>query len=732
MTFDQTNWIPVQRRQPLSTYYYLDHFLEMLAFVEQHYAHVLLESHADLIADFRRLPRDAQCLYVRLVNRKGRLFAVDKLRYPELPDITGLLSVLRNDEWVGHPTAEHFDNLLRFLTKAELFTALRMTHTGLARTLKKTELIEFARQHSEPQDFLGSLQTARLCVQRRHEDVRYLLFLYFGRIQDGLAQFTMRDLGLVRTNSLADSYEARFSERDEALEHYYFAARRARLKRGDSGDIAATLADCETWPEPNFAGSALLRDKLAFELGRALERASRTDEALAVYARAESVECGEREVRLLLSSGSRDAARDLLEQRIDAPRSDAELLLVRDLYERKFKKKRTSKLTDTLRAGETIDVDESRCGSPERAAVEYFEAAGMQAFRVENLLWRTFFGLLFWRELFADDAASLNSPFEFLPAPLQDGSFATRYAEQIAARFALLDDARRLKRELLKVSTRYYGTPNGVFRWRRSQLDALFVFVDHADVAAMRQVLRQLAERYLDSRHGYPDLLVIDEAGARFVEIKTEGDQLRRNQLLRLGELRHAGFRADVVRLRWILDPLQTYVVVDVETTGGRGEQHRVTEIGAVKLRNGKVLDRFQTLLNPQRTIPAGITRLTGISNAMVHEAPCFSDIADKLAAFLDGAIFVAHNVEFDYRFISSEFRRIGRSFRMPKLCTCASMRKLYPGHKSYSLAALCRAFDVPLTSHHRALCDAEAAAELLILVNEKRQEALEAGSPEL
>jgi DNA polymerase-3 subunit epsilon len=223
-------------------------------------------------------------------------------------------------------------------------------------------------------------------------------------------------------------------------------------------------------------------------------------------------------------------------------------------------------------------------------------------------------------------------------------------------------------------------------------------------------------------RYGYPDLMLVRETGVQFVEIKTSGDQLRRNQLMRIQQLREAGLAADVVRIRWILDPQQVYVVVDVETTGGRSAGHRVTEIGAVKIMDGRVIDRFQTLLNPQRTIPGNISRLTGITPAMVADAPYFSDIADKFESFMQDAIFVAHNVEFDYGFIAAEFKRIGRSFRYPKLCTCASMRKLFPGQRSYSLAALCRNHDIPLREHHRALCDAEAAAELLILINEKRQ----------
>ena len=395
--------------------------------------------------------------------------------------------------------------------------------------------------------------------------------------------------------------------------------------------------------------------------------------------------------------------------------------MAEDLYARKFKKKRTSARTDELRAADTIEIDEANSGSPERAAIEYFERKGLEAFRTENLLWRTYFGLLFWDELFADDSATLHSPFEFLPAALVDGSFYEKNQEQIERRLAGLDDPQRLKKDLLKTSTMNYGKANGVFRWRRSILDALFVLIDHAASEPARQMLRRLGTDYRDSRYGYPDLMVVDDDGVRFVEIKAEGDQLRRNQLLRQQQLRDAGFRADIVRIRWVLDPDQAYVVVDVETTGGRGDQHRVTEIGAVKVRNGAVVDRFQTLLNPQRTIPAGITRLTGISEAMVADAPIFADVADDLEAFMQDTIFVAHNVDFDYGFIAREFKRLGRPIRYPKLCTCASMRKLYPGHRSYSLAALCENYGIELRQHHRALCDAEAAAELLLLINEKR-----------
>ena len=719
------NLAPGRRQRELPTFYYHSHFVEMMAFVEASYGHVLLAEHIAFLRDFERLPGDAQCLYVRLVNRKGNVFASNRLKYPELGDTQALVAILRDHGWLEQPSDAHFDELLRFLTRTELYEALSARFVGMRSSMKKADYVDFARANCTPADFVNHADLSRLVVQSRTQEVDFLMFLYFGRLQEGLARFTMRDLGIVRTHNFRESFEPRFADREEALEHYYFEKRLARL-RSTSASATEDLMDeaCE-WPEPVSPGAAALRDKLAYRLGRAAEKAGDTYGALRLFQAGESAQCMERSVRILFASGQKDEARRYLERCIDDPGSDEEWLFARDFYERKFGSKRTSAVTDVLRAAGTIDIDEAQSGSPERAVANYFERHGHLAFRVENALWRTFFGLYFWEELFAGGDADLHSPFEFVPRNLTTGTFYDDNRAAIDAKLAMLDEPKSVVRELLRSSTAHYGTPNGVFRWRRSVIDALFALMDAERGDPLRQILVRFCRDYERSRYGYPDLMVIDDDGARFVEVKTEGDQLRRNQLLRLEQLQSAGFRADVVRIRWTLDPGQDYVVVDVETTGGRGEHHRVTEIGAVKVRDGEIVGRFSTLLNPQRAIPPGITRLTGITPAMVEDAPYFADIADEFEEFMQGSIFVAHNVEFDYGFISREFGRLGRKFRYPRLCTCASMRRLYPGQRSYSLAALTEAYDIPLPNHHRALCDAEAAAQLLLIVNEKRSELL-------
>lgn len=712
-----------QRRNELPPFYYHAHFVEMLAFVSEHYEPVLDEAQRAFLRDFALLSFPAQCLYVRLVNRRGVLFSRGKLRYPDIASTHDALAELDAARFLERPRIEHVDKTLTLLTKPQLMNALKPHLCGLKSNLKKADLVAIAREKASTRELYDWLPTDGLVVQGRSDAVSFFLFLFFGRIQESLSQFTQRDLGLVRAQDTDEGYDPRFDDRDDAQAAYFFARSLHDLKH----DEVSALALSETldhWPTPLSPRVADRRDQLALTLGKALEYDPTL--ALRVYGAGASADCSERTVRLYLSTGQKEAAQRHLEDCIASPRSDEEALWASDLYERKFGKKRTTVLTDNLRAAEVIDLDEAYRGAPERAAADWFAARGQRAFRTENRLWRTFFGLLFWDLLYGSDGSRTHCPFDRLPATLAEGRFASDYRSEIADRFLLLNDPGALKKHLLRICVQYFGTANGIFRWRQGILDAVYALIDVAPAKGMQKMLNPFCEDYRSARTGYPDLMVIDEDGVRFVEIKTDGDQLRRHQLLRLEQLRQAGFRADVVRVRWTLNPEQAYVVVDVETTGGRGAQHRVTEIGAVKVIDGQLVDEFSTLLNPQRTIPTGITRLTGITPAMVADAPVFADVADEFARFLEGGIFVAHNVGFDYRFIGSEFERLGRPFHMPKLCTCASMRKLYPGHKSYSLASLTQAYDIPLKNHHRALCDAEAAAHLLLMVNEKRQEALE------
>lgn len=155
------------------------------------------------------------------------------------------------------------------------------------------------------------------------------------------------------------------------------------------------------------------------------------------------------------------------------------------------------------------------------------------------------------------------------------------------------------------------------------------------------------------------------------------------------------------------------FSIIDIETTGGSPKTEKITEI-AIFTHDGKtIINEFSTLINPEKSIPAFITAITGISNEMVAHAPKFYEIAKKIIELTDNFIFVAHNAGFDYSFICEEFRQLGYTYKRDKLCTVKLSRKLIPGLRSYSLGKLCSALNIQINHRHRAEGDARATVEL-------------------
>ncbi|NEN22673.1 hypothetical protein G3O08_04025 [Cryomorpha ignava] len=163
------------------------------------------------------------------------------------------------------------------------------------------------------------------------------------------------------------------------------------------------------------------------------------------------------------------------------------------------------------------------------------------------------------------------------------------------------------------------------------------------------------------------------------------------------------------------------YTIIDIETTGGNNKSGRITEIAAFLHDGHKMIDKFTSLINPGIPIPPFIKNLTGISDEMVADAPTFEEIASELDRFTANAIFVAHNVNFDYSFIKEEFRRIGRDFKRKTLCTVQLSRASFPGLASYSLGKITRELNIILENAHRAEADAWATVKLFekIILNE-------------
>lgn len=169
------------------------------------------------------------------------------------------------------------------------------------------------------------------------------------------------------------------------------------------------------------------------------------------------------------------------------------------------------------------------------------------------------------------------------------------------------------------------------------------------------------------------------------------------------------------------------FAIVDIETTGGNPQGGGITEIAVVIHDGTRIIQEFQTLINPKMTVPAYITGLTGIDSSMLRDAPYFEEVAEELWELLDGRVFVAHNVNFDFSFIREAFLKVGKVLDSPKLCTVRLSRKIFPGLGSYSLGRICEQQKIPILARHRAMGDAKATALLFDRMIQQKPEVIQA-----
>lgn len=166
---------------------------------------------------------------------------------------------------------------------------------------------------------------------------------------------------------------------------------------------------------------------------------------------------------------------------------------------------------------------------------------------------------------------------------------------------------------------------------------------------------------------------------------------------------------------------MKRIAVIDFETTGIAPERgDRATEVGIVLLEEGRVVDRYQSLMNAGVRVPAFITQLTGISNAMLASAPPAAEVMQAASRFVGAAPLVAHNAAFDRKFWVAELARLGLPAAQPFACTLLLARRLYPDAANHKLGTLADYHGLPRSgAAHRALADAEMAAALLLRIQD-------------
>ncbi|ATC85922.1 exonuclease domain-containing protein [Pseudoalteromonas arctica] len=715
-------------KKELPAKYYLAHFKELIEFVTSKCMHLLEPKHSEFISKINQLDEQSQCMLARVYSRKPYLVQAQSLNYEEITSPHQAIYTLKKAGILFEPNEQHYSQLLAHLTKPSLVELLSnySEQISFKKSAAKGALVDIAREFFKacPQE-LAPLYS-QYVINNRSDYYEYFEFLFAGKLSSGDVnhqnRFVMRDLGLTATREGHSESLSRFETLDEAQSNYLLNRYRLAFKNiTDESDYVA-LASQVLVQAAHGAIAVVLKNKLLVRLYRQLKTVDSELAFSLLEGCADDSEAQEIQIREQYRLGNKEWVKARLEAIIENPLTDDLLYFADDFLMRKFNKKTRSRLSAMLADTQCVlEIDELYRGEVEQGVNDYYTRQGMAVFNTENTLWQSLFGLVFWHELFVESPYPPCNEFDIYPQVLRLGNFYEAQQTQINERLAQCQTSQALLNLVCKNAAQYFDQPNGLFRWRSNLLEPLEALILNSPIKALIAHLTAMSKHYLQLKDGYPDLMVINNGQVHFEEVKAPGDKLRRNQLTTIDNLKNVGFTVHIAAVKWFVDPNRIYSVVDIETTGGLKGGNRITEIGLVKVQHGKVIDTWTSLVNPERHIPGFITSLTGISDSMVYNAPVFAEVVKPLIDKLAGSIFVAHNVNFDYGFIKKECEMAGHFFKMPKMCTVVESRKAFKGLKSYSLGNLSSHFNLNLTSHHRALADATATAELLLLIQQSQ-----------
>lgn len=544
----------------LSPHYYRDNFLTLIETVKDQYGDMLSPSETDFLQRFEALSLQAQCLYLRLISRKGPWFRRSKLEYAEIGNLDTPLEALLSAQLMVSQSFADIHTVTTLYSNSELQTLFGAQLEGSNATRKADkvahletlglttlQIADILSQH----DPMGLI--APLCAEHLHT----LEILFFGNRHQSLTEFVLAQIGVTQYFPYPLKRDQRLFPDRAALEQYLqcTALADARDDAIANGDGEALKALATTVAALRLTDEAATRrwHTLCNRMGRDLERLDESDLALCLYRYSTVHPARERQVRILERSKKTTDALDLCEDILDNPWCEAERDAALRIMPRLQKRLgRTPHRQPKPRFTEQhIQLpDEQR--PVELTAADYFAREWRVAEYVENRLMNTLFGLLFWEEIYAPVPGAFHHPFQSVPADMYSPLFAIRRSQAIAEKFALLRRADITQR----LSDAYHRYSHFQCHWINTRYVDLDILRDAVTIIP-RDDLLHIFERILfdpkENRSGFPDLITLGDAPGDYclMEVKGPGDSLQNNQKRWLGFFAEAGIPAKVVWVSW-------------------------------------------------------------------------------------------------------------------------------------------------------------------------------------
>ncbi|WP_257264461.1 VRR-NUC domain-containing protein, partial [Endozoicomonas sp. ONNA2] len=496
--------------------YYLTNFQQLLGFVERQYADLLNCREIDFLDRFRRLAEDAQKLYVRLVGRKGPMFRLDKLSYPEIAAIELAVNELSGAGLMQVNPPLGLVAVSDLITKSEL---LRCFPDQLwpYRSDRKQTLVNRLVDSADPCPDLPFTIVQPLC----REELRTLLFLFFGNLSQDLTEFVLQDLGLNRfenyplTSRLFNSREE--LEQGLNLSQLWQAVARNNNKL-DPDELQALAANLP--PSSDFAHPTLKRRyaRLVNAIARDLERQGALREAVASFQLSYLPPSRERRTRILAKLNDTAGALALCAEIEASPASSLELAFAQRFAKTLNGEKRQRQNTGFNERALELNDNGQRVEFQVQA---HFIHQGWQVFYVENTLINGLAGLWFWDIIFSDREGAFFHPFQSGPADLMTPDFYRSCKDAIHQRLAEMSGNHFLD-TLLATYHRKQGVSNRLVIWPALSPELITLAVSLIPIEQLRSMLQRLMFDIAHNRTGFPDLILFDPENSRYQWLEPE------------------------------------------------------------------------------------------------------------------------------------------------------------------------------------------------------------------
>jgi VRR-NUC domain len=548
--------------------YYLDNFRYLLAFVERLYAGLFNQTEREFIRHFGVLSQDAQCLYVRFSNRKGRFFRPGKLTYPEIADLPAALQELLLNGFAEPLNAQHESlaaDALGVFTKPELLKYLPFDAEEIRAVgkLKKEDLVQYARQELNFGAVVSALIAQESVVLARFEtEVMMLKYLFFGNRGADMTEFVLRDMGMMNFERYDESaFSARFKTRKEVEDKLLISLTNEVFYELKAAEISAEIV--YSWflnwndARPNLADIAQPGyERLVCRVGAYLERQKLPDQALIVFALTDQAPARERRARLLLKAGLIDEALALCHEIAETPQNADERYFADDFKNKILglaEKKRPRKATTRFLAdAETLAIPAGFRHHVEAGVINHYQQQGQYAAFAENYPWRGLFGLVFWDIIHDTSASVIHHPLQRAPSDFYAPDFYDKREERLKNRLAELTTTAQWQQHVGQVFSAKNGLTNNLVDWNEELLTLVNRIIERLEVAQLSLILLEMARNVAEHTRGFPDLLTWDNAdGYEFVEVKSPTDHLGPQQLHWLAFFKTIGVQAKVVRVIW-------------------------------------------------------------------------------------------------------------------------------------------------------------------------------------